>query len=162
MKVTLTSGKGTGSTLLSAFDAALKDCGVSNYNLIYLSSIIPPDSEIVNETHITPEAEYGDRLYVVKAEHRGGMPGEWIGAALGWYQRKDNGGVFVEHDAIGKTKQEVENQLRFDVIHSIKDLCRLRKYPCKDTDINIDIKLAKVTDKPTCVLALAVYKSEKW
>ncbi|HUD44886.1 MAG TPA: pyruvoyl-dependent arginine decarboxylase [Patescibacteria group bacterium] len=162
MKITITSGTGTGSTLLSAFDDALKNCGVSNYNLIYLSSVIPPSSEIVKDKYITPQNEYGDRLYVVRAEHRGGMPGEWIGAALGWYQRKDNGGIFVEYDAVGKTKQEVESKLRFDVTHSVKDLCRFRNYPCTDGDIHVEMELAKVTDKPTCVLVLAVYKSEKW
>jgi len=32
MKITVTAGSGTGSTTLSAFDAALKAAGIHNYN----------------------------------------------------------------------------------------------------------------------------------
>ena len=45
------SGIGKGETALSAFDAALKQAGVYNYNLICLSSIIPPGA-------IVKEVEY--------------------------------------------------------------------------------------------------------
>ena len=44
MKIIVTSGTGEGPTSLAAFDAALLDAGVANYNLICLSSIIPPGS----------------------------------------------------------------------------------------------------------------------
>ncbi len=47
MKIYISSGRGTGPTSLSAFDAALNEAGVANYNLIRLSSIIPPDSKII-------------------------------------------------------------------------------------------------------------------
>ena len=42
MKIRLSSGRGEGPTPLAAFDAALLDAGVSNYNLLPLSSVIPP------------------------------------------------------------------------------------------------------------------------
>ena len=37
---------GTGRTLLAAFDDALLAAGVANFNLITLSSVIPPGSSI--------------------------------------------------------------------------------------------------------------------
>jgi arginine decarboxylase len=42
MQIHVSSGRGEGPTPLAAFDAALRDAGVSNYNLIALSSVIPP------------------------------------------------------------------------------------------------------------------------
>lgn len=38
------SGKGGGKTELNAFDSALVDAGVGNYNLVRLSSILPPNT----------------------------------------------------------------------------------------------------------------------
>ncbi len=38
----LVTGKGTGYKALNAFDAALRDAGVGNVNLVKMSSIIPP------------------------------------------------------------------------------------------------------------------------
>jgi len=162
MKITLTSGVGTGSTLLSAFDAALQDCGVSNYNIIVLSSVIPPHSEIVKEKYVTPDTEYGDRLYVVRAEERCDIKGKFIGAAIGWYQREDKGGLFVEHEMCGNSYEEVEQKLRSDVFSSLKDLCKFRNYPCQEKDINIEMNITQVQDSPTCVQVMAVYKSERW
>ena len=44
MQIHLASGVGSGPTELAAFDAALAAAGVANYNLLYLSSVIPPAS----------------------------------------------------------------------------------------------------------------------
>jgi pyruvoyl-dependent arginine decarboxylase (PvlArgDC) len=41
MQIPLVAGVGVGSTLLSAFDDALRACGVLNYNPIPLSSVSP-------------------------------------------------------------------------------------------------------------------------
>ena len=162
MKITLTTGTGTGSTLLSAFDAALQDCGVSNYNVLVLSSVIPPHSQIVKERYVTPDREYGNRLYVVRAERRCDIPGKFIGAAVGWYQREDEGGLFVEHEMCGDSQEEVEQRLRSDVTNSMKDLCRFRNYPCTENDIHIEMNVSQVQNTPACVLVMAVYKSETW
>ena len=42
MQIPLIAAVGYGSSLLSAFDDALRACGVLNYYLIPLSSVIPP------------------------------------------------------------------------------------------------------------------------
>ena len=47
MKLYLAKAIGRGSTELAAFDAALVGAGVANFNLIRLSSVIPPDGEVV-------------------------------------------------------------------------------------------------------------------
>ncbi len=45
MKIKVTYGIGEGATKLAAFDRALFDAGIANYNLIKLSSVIPENSE---------------------------------------------------------------------------------------------------------------------
>ena len=58
-----------------------------DYNIIPLSSVIPPGAEIVQtETASAPDHEFGHRLYVVKTEARLSEPGAVVAAGLGWYQ----------------------------------------------------------------------------
>ena len=128
MQIPLVAGAGVGSTLLSAFDDALLSCGVLNYNLIPLSSVIPPASNVVLLPRYTPHPdEHGHRLYVVKAEMRSDHAGTQIGAGIGWYQWGDGRGVFVEHETIGSTRQEVAAELDYRICHSLRDLCAARR-----------------------------------
>src|SRR5438445_8079689 len=102
MQIHIGAGVGVGPTALSAFDAALNDAGIANYNLLKLSSIIPPKSEIiVHEDKIVHDVPggWGDRLYVVMAEIRIDKPNEEAWAGIGWVQDPVTGkGLFAEHD----------------------------------------------------------------
>lgn len=153
---------GHGGTPLSAFDAALKSAGIYNYNLIVLSSIIPPNSKIINKTFESKIEEYGYRLYLVKAEMRSRESGKYIGAALGWYQLEDGRGVFVEHEEIEETRDAVKSNLSADIKKSLTDLCRFRGYPINERKMKIKMSIAKIKDSPTCVMVVAVYKAESW
>ena len=46
MHIQIGSGVGLGPTKMAAFDAALHQAGVANYNLLRLSSVIPADSHV--------------------------------------------------------------------------------------------------------------------
>jgi len=46
VRIVVSRGTGEGPTPLAAFDKALLAAGVENYNLIRLSSVIPPGAEI--------------------------------------------------------------------------------------------------------------------
>ena len=162
MEIYITSGKGYGRTLLSAFDDALKDVGLNNFNLLYISSIIPKGSVVKLGKYQPKRSNYGDRLYVVKAEIRSRESGKFIGAALGWYQFVDGRGVFVEHTQIGETEEAVHLNLDLEVRKSLGDLCRNRNFPHCEEKMRTKMVLAKVEDSPTCVLVAAVYKVEKW
>lgn len=71
MLISVRKGIGTGPTELAAFDQALVNAGVANFNLLYLSSVLPPGSDVRREHHITPVAgEWADKLYVVMAQSR--------------------------------------------------------------------------------------------
>ncbi len=162
MTIHITTGRGKGKTLISAFDAALKKAGVYNYNLIQLSSIIPPLSVIKIGKYKEESLGYGDRLYIVKAERRSRESGKFIGAAIGWYQNSDGRGVFVEHEEIGETKEAVEANLKKEIKNSMTDLCRHRNYPITEKKIKSKINITQVKDSAACVLVIAVFKSEPW
>ncbi len=164
MDIKVVCGVGTGKTTLSAFDSALKDAGVYNYNLITLSSIIPPNSKVSKaRRYKTPPEEYGHKLYVVKAEIRSHEVGKFLAAGIGWYQfGKDGRGVFVEHEIIGETKVAVESEITLRIKNSLKDLCENRKIRFEEKKIKSAVSLTQITNHPTSVLALAVFQSEGW
>lgn len=162
MIITVTSGKGFGKTPLSAFDSALKNAGVHNFNLLVLSSIVPPKTEVQIKKFKAKKEDYGNRLYVVKAEKRTSETGKCIGAALGWYQIEDGRGVFVEHEEIGETEEAVEANLAAEVKKSLSDLCRNRKYPIIEKRMKFKMSIVRVKNTAACALVIAVYKSEPW
>lgn len=163
MNIKVVKGVGVGKTTLSAFDAALKDAGVYNYNLIALSSIIPPGSKVTKEgQYKTPDEEYGHRLYIIRAEIRSQEIGKYIAAGLGWYQIDDGRGVFVEHEIIGETKVAVESEIMQRIKNSLRDLCDFRGFKFEDKRAKATVSISRIKDRPTSVLVLAVYQSQGW
>lgn len=163
MEIKIIKGIGRGKTLLSAFDSALNNLGVCNYNLITLSSIIPPGSGIsVIEKYETPEEEFGYKLYVVKAEMRSESEGRGIASGIGWYLLEGGKGLFVEHEIEGESEQEAANIVEKNIKSSLADLCLVRNIIFDKKQVKFVISSATVDNQPTCSLVLAVYKPEAW
>lgn len=160
MVINVGSGIGTGPTQLSAFDAALNHAGVANYNLIYLSSVVPPNSKIVSYKNRPIPAKslsgkWGDRLYVVIAERRTSVPNEEVWAGIGWVQDKKTGkGLFVEHT--GENKASVKR----DIHHSLEALMATRNINFGPIRMQIAGKTCGIN--PVSVLVVAVYQSDGW
>jgi arginine decarboxylase len=98
MNVEIVWGTGEGQTSLSAFDAALADGGIHNYNLVTLSSVIPEDTEITETGTHERQWDVGELVGVVLAENESTVVGETISAGLGW-ATADEGGIFFEATA---------------------------------------------------------------
>ncbi len=163
MVIKVVSGAGEASTTLSAFDSALKDAGVYNYNLIRLSSVIPPGTKVKKiDRFETPENEWGYKLYCVMAEERSNETGKYIGAGIGWYQLEDGRGVFVEHHLLGDTRTAVESEMHFRIKNSLNDLCKFRNIKFEEKKMHHAVVISQVKAHPASVLVLAVYKSEGW
>jgi arginine decarboxylase len=150
------TGTGTGSTSLAAFDAALRDAGVANFNLVRLSSVIPPDT-VVDTTGATPipEGGWGDRLYCVYAEQHADLPGVQAWAGIGWVQRLDGqGGLFVEHE--GPTEEFLTTAIE----SSLGDLVEGR--PEEFGEVHMVINGTTCVDKPVCSFVVAAYETAPW
>jgi arginine decarboxylase len=157
------SATGKGKTTLSAFDHALKQAGVFNYNLIALSSIIPTGAQVKKVTfYPAPTSECGYRLYVVKAEAHTTNPDVAIAAGIGWYLFKNKAGVFVEHEIEGLTAKTAQAALKEKIYASLSDLCTFRGVKFEQSKAKIVIAAAAPAPEPQCALALAVYKAEPW
>jgi len=154
MEIFITAGKGEGNTLLSAFDKALNDAGIANYNLIYLSSIIPPSAKVKLLKPHLQNKEYGNRLYVVMAKAIQVDFGKETWAGIGWVQSRDGRGMFVEH--IGENKNDVARLIK----KSLTDMKKYRKW--QFGKIHYAVTGVECKNKPVCVVVVAVYKSENW
>jgi arginine decarboxylase len=159
MKIHLAKGIGIGPTSLSAFDAALNDAGIANYNLLRLSSVIPPETEIVIhdktiDSSVMPGG-WGDRLYVVMAEQRVETPNEEAWAGIGWVQEAATGkGLFVEHE--GGSEAKVRN----DIQQSLETLMKTRGVDFGP--INMQVVGKTCIDHPVCAMVVAVYQASDW
>lgn len=157
MQIQISSGTGTGLTKLSAFDSALNNAGVANYNLIRLSSIIPPRSEIQikDGQSVQTTGEWGDKLYVVMAEMRTATPNLEAWAGIGWVQDKQTGaGLFVEHEGAN------EESVKRDITHSLEALQATRKIDWGEIQMKVVGKTC--VHEPVCALVVAVFESESW
>lgn len=159
MQIHIATSKGKGRTPLAAFDAALNNAGVANYNLLVLSSVIPPATEITIEPDAIPSeimpGEWGDRLYVVMAEYRATKPGAEAWAGIGWVQDPETKkGLFVEHE--GSDEQSV----RKDIEMTLKGLMKTRGVDFGE--IHMAVSGVTCADEPVCAMAVAVYQSSDW
>lgn len=149
MKIILAAGTGQGPTTVSAFDAALMNAGVTNWNLIHLSSIIPPGSEIIHQPIETPESEYGQCRMVVMSYFFAIEPGAQAWSGIGWAQDETGKGIFVE--LRGASEEQVAEDIRLS-LDSFKGRRRFPLGPNQSRLIGVTCKT-----EPVCALVVAVY-----
>jgi arginine decarboxylase len=157
LTIRVSAGAGEGRTPLSAFDAALRAAGVENFNLVRLSSVIPPQTHVGRvEGSEQLHGDWGDRLYCVYAEQRATEPGEEAWAGIGWafQAATGKGGLFVEHE--GSSRAEVEWSIRA----SLGDLTAGR--PQSFGPVQMQLASARCVDRPVCAIVVASYETEGW
>lgn len=123
LTIRVSAGTGIGRTTLAAFDAALADAGVSDFNLLRLSSIVPPGSRILEVDGAEQlQGDHGDALFCVYARAHASLPGHEAWAGVAWSRRDDGSGagLFVEHE--GPSHEQVSS----DLTHSLEDLSATR------------------------------------
>jgi arginine decarboxylase len=147
---------GSGGTAVAAFHAALAGVGLAHYNLVRLSSVIPPQTSVDGSGKAPlPVGEWGDRLYCVYAERRAASTGEQAWAGIGWVQRLDGGGgFFVEHE--GDSEQLVSHAIDTSLRNIIAG--RENEFSAPDRVLNG----AVCTEEPVSCLVLAAYQTAPW
>ncbi len=122
---TTVAGQGVGSTHLNAFDAALWDAGVGNYNLLRVSSILPPMAQRSDSI----EVPYGAPLLIAYGCLDTAVPGEMVSASIAIGVPSDPAlpGVIMEHSHRGG----LQNAL--DIVERMaREAMDLRQYPVKE------------------------------
>lgn len=153
LDITIRSGSGTGRTLLSAFDHALQGAGVADFNLVTLSSVIPPASRIRSVEGVLPGG-HGDLLFCVRAQAFAERAGDEAWAGLGWCVDESGGGLFVEHH--GETEQSVVEQIEL----SLADMNANRGGGYGP--VQMALASAQSTGGPVCALVVAAYRVSSW
>lgn len=156
MKINITSGAGVGPTELAAFDHALVNAHVADFNLIYLSSVIPPGSEVKKlSPGKKPKGGWGDRLYVVMSQIRTSQRNQEVWAGIGWMQDlKTKQGLLVEHEGHN------EAEIRADIKNSLEALAQNRNTKFGPAEMVVIGK--KCVALPVCALVVAVFESAGW
>ncbi|MCM1126635.1 MAG: arginine decarboxylase, pyruvoyl-dependent [Lachnospiraceae bacterium] len=108
-KYIMRTGVGYASHKLGAFDCALIEAGVHDYNLIKVSSILPPDCEKQNTISLVKGALLPSAFTSIYSN----TLGECISAAIaiGIPANKSDVGVIMEHSSYN-SKEETEEQVR--------------------------------------------------
>lgn len=155
MEICVTTGTGEGPTPIAAFDAALIDAGIANYNLICLSSVIPAASIVRRSKFVARSNEFGHRLYVVMSRHDEWQMGKMAWAGVGWTQDRDTRrGLFVELHGPHRDQVEV------DIQTTLQSMMTHR--PFSFGQIESEISGIECHGRPVCALAIAVYQSANW
>ncbi|WP_226022771.1 pyruvoyl-dependent arginine decarboxylase [Halomicrobium salinisoli] len=121
-------GTATGPTELAAFDAALAEAGVHNYNLVTLSSVIPEGPPIETVGTAPDLGPVGEELHVVESSATA-APGERAAAGVGWARSESDRGIFYEVD--GEDPEDVREEVERGLAHGKT----LREWEFVDEDV---------------------------
>ncbi len=106
-KMFLTKGLGIDRNRLSSFELALRSAGIEKFNLVYVSSILPPNCKIISRSEGLSHLQSGQIVYCVMARNETDEPNRLISAAIGVAMPKDKKrhGYLSEHHAFGQTAE---------------------------------------------------------
>jgi arginine decarboxylase len=107
-RIFFTKGVGVHKDRLASFELALRKAGVEKCNLVYVSSIFPPNCKQVARGIGLKSLEPGGIVYCVMARNETNEPNRLVSAAIGLAQPKDTAeyGYLSEHHAFGETQDK--------------------------------------------------------
>lgn len=107
-KIFLTKGVGVHKERLASFELALRDAGIASYNLVYVSSIVPPNCTMLSKEKGLAILKSGQILFCVMSRIDTNEPNRLIAAAIGTALPHDTSvyGYLSEHTAYGETQDK--------------------------------------------------------
>jgi arginine decarboxylase len=101
-------GKGVAKEKLTSFEMALRDAGISQFNLVRVSSIFPPHCKIVGSEKGLASMKPGQIVFAVIANSETNEPNRLIAAAVGMARPQDGDqfGYLSEHHGHGETAKK--------------------------------------------------------
>ncbi|MEJ5293031.1 MAG: arginine decarboxylase, pyruvoyl-dependent [Candidatus Methanosuratincola sp.] len=102
-KVFFVKGVGVHRERLAAFELALRDAGIEKFNLVNVSSIFPPNCQIISKDEGLRHLSPGQIVYCVMARNETNEPNRLISAAIGLAVPHDRNsyGYLAEHHDYG-------------------------------------------------------------
>ncbi|MEO0084118.1 MAG: arginine decarboxylase, pyruvoyl-dependent [candidate division WOR-3 bacterium] len=105
-KVFLTKGVGRHRDRLSSFEAALRDAGIERFNIVRVSSILPPGCKILSRQKGVQYLTSGEVIFCVISENATNEPHRLISASVGVAVPKEANqyGYLSEYHSFGETE----------------------------------------------------------
>ncbi|MEE8311655.1 MAG: arginine decarboxylase, pyruvoyl-dependent [Candidatus Binatia bacterium] len=107
-KAFLTKGVGRHKDRLTSFELALHSAGIAQFNIVTVSSILPPHARIVPRSEGLKELTAGQILYTVMSRAESNEPYRHLAASVGVAIPKDRSmyGYLSEHHSFGQTDEQ--------------------------------------------------------
>ena len=104
-KMFFTSGVGYHRDSLQSFELALRDAGIEKCNIVTISSIFPPDCELISTEKGIKELLPGQITFAVLSRKSTSEPNRLVSASVGLARPKDKKqyGYISEHSAFGES-----------------------------------------------------------
>jgi arginine decarboxylase len=159
-RVFFTCGVGRDSEYLGSFEMALRAAKIECYNLVTVSSILPPKCRIIKREEGLADLEPGCVVFTVMSRIASNEPHRRISASVGVAipeNMETQWGYFAEHHAFGDGKEKAgqyAEHLAYNMYQSITD-----KIPEK----TLNITESAVVDEDgtwTTTIAAAVFLME--
>jgi len=108
-KMFFTTGVGIHKEKLASFEEALRNAKIAQHNLVRVSSIFPPNCEIVAREEGVAHLQPGQVVFCVLSEAATNEPSRRLGAAIGLAMPKDRSkyGYISEHHAFGQDEKSM-------------------------------------------------------
>ena len=154
MAIRITCGSGEGPTEIASYDAALHEAGISNYNLVQVSSMIPREAGVEVVKKMPDLGPFGNRLWVVQAKTTVRGRNKKAVAGLAW-ARGGKAGIFYESSG-GDDEENVRKELNQGI-----EYCKgLRDWEFGDTNMKINSSNISKSEFATSVV-VGVYGKSK-
>ena len=103
-----TKGVGMHKDKLASFELALRNAGIEKCNLVFVSSILPPNCKIICKEEGLNFLKPGQIVFCVMAKSETNEPNRLVSSAIGVAVPKsnDNYGYLSEHHAFGETAKK--------------------------------------------------------
>jgi arginine decarboxylase len=156
-KVFFTTGTGRHKEMLESFEMALRDAGIEKFNLVTVSSILPPECVVVEKGEGLKELVPGEIVFTVMSRNSSNEPSRRIAAAIGYARPKndrDDFGYLSEHHSYGESEEcagKYAGELAREMFYTWK-----KEFPLR---ISYATRSAEVDEEGnwTTVLAAAVF-----
>ena len=107
-KIFFTKGVGVHKDRLASFELALRNAGIEKCNLVYVSSIFPPNCKNISREEGIKLLKPGQITFCVMARNETNEPHRLVSSAIGVAIPKDENiyGYLSEHHAFGETDEK--------------------------------------------------------
>jgi arginine decarboxylase len=107
-RIFFTKGVGRHKEELASFELALRDASIAPYNIVTVSSILPPRCKRIPLEEGIKALSYGQIMYAVMARNATNEPNRLIAASIGVAQPADPDkyGYLSEHHPYGETDEK--------------------------------------------------------